>query len=567
MAKRIYSILIAIFIASCSFFVAKYLINYAVLQGRDVTVNLSIDEATAGTIAYRFDKLSADIDWGKDTLILNEQSSNIQFFIPYDVEAKRLFLSAKDSVSFNIKSLEIRNTPLEIKYSYSELVGQLFRGYFNLKSPEPISLTNNYFRIELRGTSQSLEFQEDLLHDIYYNHFYRVINLGAFSVFVLVFFLALLFLNRSNKIKLNYNTVFFLSFILFLVVGFFSPRQNTTNENRTLLRFPSFKVNIWKIPQKYTAHFNDHFPYRSEISAANSRLKIKYLDISPNPETVRIGKDGWLFFSEKNVREVSRGEVIYTDNELVNIRKNLEKHEKNINGLGAEFYVFIPPLKHSIYKEKLPISMQRGVMNKHVQLMKYLKDYSNLNVIDVYPALMAKKDSVDLYYQTDTHWNQLGAFYAYQEFINEIHKKFPSVGKPKTENDYTIDINEEYTGDLLQMINIYDVFTRKVLIMNPTFTKKASERRIEIPQFTESKYSSFESPLLAEKPRLLMYRDSYSEYLFKHISEHFSYYGLSWTQKISVGKIKEVKPDIVVFETMERFINKLADEELLVDDL
>ena len=64
-----------------------------------------------------------------------------------------------------------------------------------------------------------------------------------------------------------------------------------------------------------------------------------------------------------------------------------------------------------------------------------------------------------------------------------------------------------------------------------------------------------------------MYRDSYSEYLFKHISEHFSYYGLSWTQKISAGKIKEVKPDIVVFETMERFIDKLADEELVVDDL
>ena len=178
--------------------------------------------------------------------------------------------------------------------------------------------------------------------------------------------------------------------------------------------------------------------------------------------------------------------------------------------------------------------------------------------------MLKKKDSVELYYQTDTHWNQIGGFFSYVEMIKEINKKFPEVGKPPSLDEFSIITKKEYSGDLLPMINIYDQFKRNVFLMTPDFTKQAGELVIEQPKYGEDKYFSFTSPLLKDKPRLLMYRDSYSEYMYKHISEHFSYYGLAWTKTMNESRINEVKPDIVVFQMMERYVDRLMDEDLLL---
>ena len=45
--------------------------------------------------------------------------------------------------------------------------------------------------------------------------------------------------------------------------------------------------------------------------------------------------------------------------------------------------------------------------------------------MDVRPALIAAKSSGILYYRTDTHWNDWGAFIAYQQIIAQVQKLLP----------------------------------------------------------------------------------------------------------------------------------------------
>lgn len=563
MVKGFYILIISLLISLCGYFVALSFLNYFLLERSNIILNLNISEPENTLLLTHFDQLSVNNNWHEGTIKLTEESKQISIEITFDIQVKGLFLIAKDSTEFVLNSIDISNSKNDFHYNFNELNDKVNQGYFNLKKSKPLNKSHKGLIVELDKNKKHLEINRLFFNDLY-ERAKRPIKNGALIFQILIFIASIIFLNRSDRIKANYQTVFFFTFILLLSIGFFSPKEHTTDENRKLVPYPSFKINVWKIPAKYTNYFTDHFPFRSKISKLSSKIKASYLNISPNPDLVQIGKDGWLFLSEKNLRAVSRGEVLYTDDELKKIKLNLETKEKKINTLGAEFYIFIPPLKHSVYFEKLPISMSRGQYNKKVQLMNFLKTNSTLNIIDVYPMLLAKKDSVEVYYQTDTHWNQLGGFFAYREMIKEINKKFPNVGEPKSLEDYSISTKEEYSGDLLQMINIYDEFKRNVFLMSPDFSKQAGELVIEQPKYAEAKYSSFTSPMLIGKPRLLMYRDSYSEYMYKHISEHFSYYGLAWTRTINESRINEVKPDIVVFEMMERYVDRLMDDDLLL---
>ena len=558
-----YKILIALILSLCGFFMASYFFNFILFESRTVELKLHLTESTEGQLLYVFDKVSAANNWNEETINVDGNTNTLSLEIPFDVRVKTLFLMAKDSVKIGMNRMEMSGIPTEYSFGITEMESFLAESYFYEKPSAALNTNANGLGITMNGTRTCLEVKESFF-DGFYSEISSRVRWYSAAVSFALFVFSLLYLLNKTRIQSNYKTTFFFTFILLLIIGFLSPKQNSTKENRTLIPFPGFKVNIWKIPGKYTAYFNDHFPFRSEISSASSNFKSKVLGTSPNPDVVRIGKEGWLFSSEPNIRKVSRGSVLYTAQELKETQENLERIESEIQKLGSSFYVFIPPLKHSIYPEMLPISMSRGDYNKRIQLMDYLKENSNLNIIDVYPKLKEKKDSVEIYYQTDTHWNQLGGFFAYQEMIRKIAEKYPIIGEAKRLEDYTVTQNYEYSGDLLQMINIYDQFKRNVFLMKPNYVKQSSNRVIEIPKYHEAKYSSYTSVRLKEKPRLLMYRDSYNEYIFKHLSEHFSYYGMAWTREMSLSRIEEVKPDIVVYEMMERYVDRLMDEDLLV---
>lgn len=563
MKESIYRVIIAIGLSLSSFFVAQYFLNYFMFEARDVKIKLHLNKCNEGKLLAVYDFVSAANDWNEGVIQVFDTTQSILLDIPNDIRVKNLFLLSQDSVKLVVDSVEVINLPGNFSYGVSDLKNMLYQSYFYRTPPTEIKAQHGNYEISLLRTAACLQIRTSFFDNLY-PKINKPIWWGACTVAILVLIFSFVYGIRKLNLELSFKSIFFLTFILLLTIGFFSPKQNSTDENRALIPFPNLKVNIWKIPAKYTAYYNDHFPYRSEISKASSNFKVKVLGTSPNPDAVRIGQDGWLFASEPFVRRVSRGKDLFSLDEMKLIQKNLEKLTKISNKLGAKFYLFLPPLKHSIYPEKLPSSMSRGEYNKLMQLTEYLSLNSSVNMINVYPTLMNKKDSVDVFYQSDIHWNQLGGFFAYQKLIKELNNSYPNIGAPKTLQDYSISESRQFNGDLVQRLNIYDKFSRKVYSMQPSYQKQAGPQLIEVPKYKEAKYSSFNSPKLSEKPRLLMYRDSYNEYMFNHIAEHFSYYGMAWTRTISFERIKEVEPDIVVFEMMERFVDHLKEDELLM---
>lgn len=83
----------------------------------------------------------------------------------------------------------------------------------------------------------------------------------------------------------------------------------------------------------------------------------------------------------------------------------------------ANVYCLVVPMACGI---TMPDSLQAGMGNTNMQYsMSYILNHmgSQVNKVNVYDNLMRHRNEY-LYFRTDHHWTQLGAYYAYQEFCN-----------------------------------------------------------------------------------------------------------------------------------------------------
>ena len=481
---------------------------------------------------------------------------------PYlkDNTIRRIYLNATVEEQISIKEFSIKNSYNHVKVGAHELINYLNLSSYNTQQNEGISLKSNQIEVLYKNGLRSLELNSELIAMVYKRLFdpIRWISKSATLLFFLVFSYVLL---KQTKFNFSTELIFVSFFITIVYTPFFTHKHHQSSENRTLEPFPKLTGNIWKIPSKFENYFNDHFPFKSELSQLNNYIKVIYLGVSPSPEKVRIGKDGWLYYSTDKIKTVFRGTELYTDEELEVIQNKLELKAQFLKDKGIDFYLMVPPLKHTVYPEYLPKSLEIKGITKRIQVMNFLKNNSSIKVIDPYTTLMNAKDSIRIYYKNDMHWNQAGAFLVYQQMIREISAQHPEVGSAAQVDSYNITRSIDYEGDLIPLINLRNEFYREPYFFSLKTKSKAGLLQTGAPMADEANFIFYNSQeYLADKPRLLMYRDSYSEYLHGHLSQHFSYSSFAWSRNLTEERINREKPDILVLEIMERFVDHLLTE-------
>lgn len=395
---------------------------------------------------------------------------------------------------------------------------------------------------------------------------YKTIRGKLFTISLIVmpfiFIISLFLLLKSQVLEsiTGYVLGFGFTFIILIIVPIFSQKDNYSMENRILAEFPDLNQLIWNIPMKYNEYFNDHFPYRSRLSRLNNLIKIGLLHTSPMPDHVRIGKEGWLFNYREEIKDTYMGIHLYSEKELSHIQFLLEEKEKWLTSQGSDFYLLILPLKPDVYPEFLPSSMiSRNSVNKRTQIISYLKKNSRIKLIDGYEALVKKKDSVRLFYKTDTHWNQLGAFFTYVGLMKKIKMDYPEL-KPLSLSEYLVTQHHDvYSGDLLGIMNTDTFFSRDpyILKLKKDITAKMYPNSPMIQG--ESNYIFYENRK-APKIRLLIFRDSFSTYLIPHLSESFAFSGYSWSPQVLPQRVFDVAPNIVIHELTQFSLDLLLED-------
>lgn len=171
-----------------------------------------------------------------------------------------------------------------------------------------------------------------------------------------------------------------------------------------------------------------------------------------------VGKDGWLFYTgEMSLRDYQKIDPLNISNikKLVGV---LNQMDAAVQGYGGTLLVIVPPDKSTIYPHYMPDQIPViGTTTSLDRLIERTRVYGKYQLLDLRPTLIQASQSSHLYYKTDTHWNCLGAFYAYEDVISNLIKIHPELPRYRM-NDFNIDFFEVRGLDIARQMgtNIVD---------------------------------------------------------------------------------------------------------------
>lgn len=369
--------------------------------------------------------------------------------------------------------------------------------------------------------------------------------------------------------KISFNLQFLL--IIFFLVTLFMPLLSyifhfniniKLNENRELIMLPNLtRDNFENYPTYFQEAFSDHLPFRSFLINANHLIKLKLLNTSTSQD-VTLGKDNWLFYTSGDNLMYSLNAKPFTDSELSQIKTNLEKTDHYFSSLGIHFYFMVAPNAQTIYPEYWPDNLVKVQPESRLeQLTSYLKkENSAVAFINPTSELLSAKKLGQIYYKYDTHWNNLGAFIAYQTLLNRVNEDFPDLN-PLSLSDFTFSTQIAQRKDMEGMLGLSNYYQET----EPILTAKQQLKSHVVMEKCPKQYIS--CPLITREvddktlPTLVMYRDSFAANMIPYLSEHFQKSTFIWSATpYSVDTVKKDKPDIVILELTERELWRLTNE-------
>lgn len=364
------------------------------------------------------------------------------------------------------------------------------------------------------------------------------------------------------------TAVVFCALIALPLLGEWLPIQPriADTEKRPLAPDPLLRAHsLLDYPAKYSRYYGDHFAFRKLLFRWNSLFYTYGLHTSSMPDNAVFGKDGYLFLIRPGAADYYRGLPLFTEQELASIADRLEKRKAWLAEQGIDYYLFVPPLKSTVYPDKMPdIYKPVRPIKGMDQLKAYLDQHCSVKMIDARNELIAGRQVRDTYFTTDIHWNPWGALLGYQVLMDRLLKDHPELGLPCTPDDYVVEADTNDQGDLAMQLALNDKLTRVTYMMMP----KDLPRMRELPERPLPGEAFFKyRPVFTQgpdpnAPKLLMFRDSFAVYLIPYLGEHFREAVYVWSPMFIPDIVEKEKPDIVVQEVMELFLSDLLHDKV-----
>ena len=222
-------------------------------------------------------------------------------------------------------------------------------------------------------------------------------------------------------------------------------KEYSDNENRYLTQFPPVNVEdvmAGETQEELTNAFNDQFPGRDGWTGLSTRVKkwIGMKDIGG----VYLGKDHYYFEKIMN-QDISRTDY-FQNLRFVNRLASL--------GRGAQTTVMLVPPPGRILKDKLPA--HASLYDADAMYKTAAETLQGAKLLDIRPELQRarkadkgtkdngkKEKETQVYYRTDHHWTQYGAYVGYRAYCESVGTKTASYASFGIQN-----ISDDFYGTL-----------------------------------------------------------------------------------------------------------------------
>ncbi len=372
----------------------------------------------------------------------------------------------------------------------------------------------------------------------------------------------------KRKIPLTYYFLPF-GFVILLYLPHFNRVTNIwkferVSENRVFADSVEIDIkHLDRFPNDFTDYYNDNFSFRTPFLDAYHYLKFNYFKISPHPDKTIIGQNDFYFKSGKE-QEIYRGELNFSEKDLDDLKAEWLFRKKYLDSLGISFYWMISPMKQYVYPENLPFYVF-SASERRVELLKdYFQTFMPDLIIDPLAELQKNKDKHKLYYQLDNHWTYPAAYIASELLVQRIKKDFPNkFNREKLDvswRDTTIQRGFHYfVLGIKKLKEVEDL---------PQFEAQAKQvEKYGFPPIQGFAYPgeyefTYRNDSLNDGLRVLIIRDSFFGHIMPFFAEYFKesvFIFDAWGYELNEDIIKEVNPDIIVFECLEVHIENIIN--------
>jgi len=250
-------------------------------------------------------------------------------------------------------------------------------------------------------------------------------------------------IKNNSRIEIIFLLIFFV--LTILPSTHVSKETLSTNENRTLAIYkPLIKDN--KLNTKYgkdfEEFFNDRFFLRNNYISFNYKIKSIFSSSYIETEKYVYYKKNNVVFSKVHIPKKTtfkKGLI----NKTCDAINELNDFCKTNN---IKLYVLIVPYNQYIYQDMAkPFDNpeELKILNQNINT---LISKSDAKIIYPFEELKEGSKTDWVYFKTDHHWTDLGAFIGYNSLMDEINKDFPYVNRVK-KSDFNIKYNNLVRSD------------------------------------------------------------------------------------------------------------------------
>ncbi|HWB00853.1 MAG TPA: hypothetical protein VG713_20315, partial [Pirellulales bacterium] len=278
----------------------------------------------------------------------------------------------------------------------------------------------------------------------------------------------------------------------------------------------------------------------------------------PQSEVV-LGRSGRLFLCCRRTLDDFRRVKTLDDRMLDAWQAMLENRAKWLARRDIQYVVLACPNGQTIYPEHMPRSIkQLDRPSTFDQLIARLRAGGIVTVVDPRDELRAAKANREVYYRTDSHWNDYGAYLGYRLLMQQIARRYPAAA-PTDLDRFTIDESDGPSfGNLAKMVDSPLLLRDHHVRLIPRWQSRARQKIVRRPQPGEDNQYFIH---VATNPdatlgAAVVMCDSFFANVMPLFNEHFQtvhYYAMGRHDKpLPTREIERLHPEVVVHEFVER---------------
>lgn len=360
------------------------------------------------------------------------------------------------------------------------------------------------------------------------------------------------------------RTYMLLPALLMLFIVFYPFAANLFYTNTEIMDNRPLHEKPVKFTRNYAREFEDYY---NDTFAGRKKIISKYVKLQKKLKIDAgqyfYGQDGWIFYDSIKANNGNTlvdyyAEVYFDDEELEKMAQGINMAYDFYAKRGIKYVIFVAPNKEGLYSEYMPSHLQGDRVSDKSRMdlaVEYLQKHTDVNVINFREVLTASKHKygVNLYYPGDSHWNEVGAYVAFEK-LSETLSLDGIRGIPrKPLRKEMIGLKGFYSSDLNRLGGDEDISYSVDFL--------SGKEGKAVVSLDNRFFEVWENPKAPVKKTVLMIRDSFGLALMPYLDKTFAknvFAHNRYNKRHELDRlVDEYKPDIMIEEMVERYFDRL----------